>query len=104
YLGKDFPVYKLYYDSQQRETMTPEHIVPDVLVFYLLSSYGMFEYARTSQTWRDTNMGVVMYVANKLVGREAFKNEDITKVAEYMRRHPGTTLKNLLEMTDYSEF
>ncbi len=103
YLGSDFPVYERFYDAQQRETMTREYIVPDVMVFYLLSSYGMFEYARTSQRWRDVNTSIVMYVTNKLVGREAYKSDNIDRVAAYMRRHPDTTLKNLLEMTDYSE-
>ncbi len=103
YLGKDFSPYARYYDEQQRETMTPEYIVPDVIVFYLMSSYGMFEYAKTSQHWRDINTSIVMYVTNKLVGWEAFKSKDINKVAAYMRKHPEKTLKNLLEMTDYSE-
>ncbi len=103
YLGADFPAYERFYDSGQRAAMTSHNIVPDVMVFYLLSRYGMFEYARTSQRWRDVNTSIVMYVANKLTGRNAFQNEYIDRVAAYMRKHPDMSLKTLLEMTDYSE-
>ncbi len=103
YLGKDFPLYAQFYDNYERRRMTAEYIVPDVLVFYLLSKYGMFEFARTSQYWRDMNTSIIMYVANELLEREAFSNDLITRVAQYMQSHPEMTLCDLLEMTDYSE-
>lgn len=103
YLGADFPAYGRFFDSSQRAAMTSSYIVPDVIVFYLLSRYGMFEFARTSQHWRDVNSGIIMYVANKLTGREAFKSEYVDRVAAFMRKNPDMSLKTLLEMTDYSE-
>ncbi len=103
YLGEDFPVYARYYEASQRKTMTREFIVPDIMTFYLLSCYGMNEFNETSQHWRDIYMGIVMYVANKFVGRDALKSIYIDKVSKYMKKHPEKSLKDLLEMTDYSE-
>ncbi len=104
YLGKDFPLYERFFDETQRQSMTREHIVPDVMVFYLLSQYGMFEFARTSQQWRDINTSIVMYVTNELLDREVFTGFSVPRVKDYMKRHPDTTLRELLEMTNYTEF
>lgn len=103
YLGEDFAIYGRYYDEGQRKTMNREFIVPDVITFYLLSSYGVNEFRENSQHWRDTYMGIVMYATNKFVGRDAMKSVYIDKVSKYMKKHPELSLKDLLEMTDYSE-
>lgn len=39
YMGKDYPLYKKYYYSYQRESMTPDRIIPDCISFYLSSLY-----------------------------------------------------------------
>ncbi len=103
YLGQDYPLYERFYDEQQRQTMTADYIVPDIIVFYLMSHYGMLEFARTSQHWRDVNTSIVMYVTNELLDREVYTNEYVNRVEEYVKKHPEMTLKKLLEMTDYSE-
>ncbi len=103
YLGEDFPLYARFYDEQQRQTMTPEYIVPDVVAFFLLSQYGMFEFARTSQHWRDINTSIIMYITNEIVERKVFENEFTKRVEDFVEKHPDITLKKLLEMTDYSE-
>ncbi len=104
YLGADSPIYERFFDENQRQTMTREHIVPDVMVFYLLSQYGMFEFARTSQQWRDINTSIVMYVTNELTEREVFTGFSVPKVKEYVKKHPDVSLRELLEMTNYSDF
>lgn len=39
YMGADYPLYKRYYYPYQRRFMSPERIVPDCLIFYLLGQY-----------------------------------------------------------------
>lgn len=102
YLGKDYPTYLRFYDESQRESMTREYIVPDVLVFYLLSHYHNDNLDGTSQIERDKRMGVIMYAANKLLERNTHKGPYIDKVSKYMRKHPHKTVRDLLLMTDYS--
>lgn len=48
YMGEDYPLYKRFYYSYQRRTMRPDRIVPDCLVFYLMSQYPFpMDYSRT---------------------------------------------------------
>ncbi len=39
YMGADYPLYKRYYYTNQRRSMSPEYIVPDCFTFYLLGQY-----------------------------------------------------------------
>ncbi len=103
YLGKGYPAYHRFYDKEQRESMSREFIVPDVMVFYLLSRYGMRDFYAISQHERDVYMGILMYITNKLVGRVVFESDYVTKVSQYMRKNPDTTIKDLLQLVDYSE-
>ncbi len=103
YLGKDYPTYLRFYDECQRQSMTREYIVPDVLVFYLLSHFGDSDFSEASQVERDMRMGVIMYSANKLLERNTHEGPYIDKVAKYMRKNPRKTVKDLLLMKDYSE-
>ncbi len=102
YLGKGYPAYHRFYDKNQRESMSKEYIVPDVIVFYLLSRYGIRDFYETSQHERDVYMGILMYTANKFVGRVVFKSDYVTKVSKYMRKHPNVTIKDMLQTVDYS--
>lgn len=48
YMGEDYPLYKRFYYNYQRRTMRPDRIVPDCLVFYLMSQYPFpMDYSRT---------------------------------------------------------
>ncbi len=103
YLGEDSPYYLPYFDAQQRQTMTREYLVPDIIVFYLLSSYGMADFARTTQHWQDINTAIVMYVTNDILDRQVFTTPFTQRIESYLAHHPNTTLKQLLEMTNYDE-
>lgn len=65
YLGKDYPLYANFYDEVQRQSMERRYIVPDCLVFYLLSLYPLKNFDSCSQQQRDEHIGRVMWVANK---------------------------------------
>lgn len=104
YLGKDYSVYMRFYDEKQRETMTRSYIVPDCVLFYLISKYGLHHEGDVSQHDRDVNMGIMMYVTNKVVGRKAFKNALVDRISKYIKKHPETPTKYLLELADYSGF
>lgn len=48
YMGEDYPLYKRFYYGYQRRTMRPDRIVPDCLVYYLMSQYPFpMDYSRT---------------------------------------------------------
>lgn len=102
YLGKNYPAYLRFYDKKQRESMTRDYIVPDCVLFFLISKYGLHYDHDVSQHERDMNMGILMSVTNKVVGRKAFDSVFIDRVGKYMKKHPGTSVKYLLELADYS--
>lgn len=102
YLGKDFPVYKKYYDEKQIQSMTREYIVPDCLAFYLLSQYHMEGLDQRTQFEKDMHMGEVMWVVNKAVDQHFFKTEFVKKVDNYMKQHHNVSLDNFLYSTDFS--
>lgn len=39
YMGKDYPLYSKFYYDYQTKSMSPENIVPDCFMFYLIGSY-----------------------------------------------------------------
>ncbi len=102
YLGKNYPAYLRFYDESQRKTMSREYIVPDCMLFYLVSKYGMHNCFGVSQHDRDVNMGIIMYVTNKMVCRKAFDNALVNRVCKYMKKHPEMSIRNILETADYS--
>lgn len=102
YLGERYPLYEKYYLYQQRVTMTRAYIVPDCVVFYLLSLYSMSDYDRRPQIEKDLHMGKIMWVANKAMGKRFFRNKYVSTVDRYMRKHPKQTMLGLLESDDYS--
>lgn len=95
YLGKDYPLYRKYYTSQQRQLMSREYIVPDALSFYLLSLYPLKDHETCSQAERDTHMGKVLWVVNKTLGKPFFKTKDVDRVETLMKKRPSTTVKQL---------
>lgn len=98
YLGADYPIYRKYYLPTQMETMTRENIVPDCLLFYLISIYPLENFERAPQKVRDSHIGKVMYVVNKSLGKSFFDTPDARKFAEFHKKHPDYTLKKILEL------
>ena len=97
YLGKDYPVYLRYgFTERQRTSMTRSYIVPDCLVFYLLSKYPLSLQNDTIAEARDRHMGRIQYVANTCLGYRHFKTAHVEQTEAYMREHPHTSLHLLL--------
>lgn len=99
YLGKDYPLYLQYYDEEQRREMERTMIVPDCLVFYVLSLYSMPH----EHELCDIHMGKIMWVVNKAVSRKAFNNEFVQKVDRYMHRHKDCSVEQLLNGDNHRE-
>ena len=98
YLGKDYPLYQKFYPEQQRKMMTREMIVPDCLVFYILSFYPLPHDKQPTQLQCDIHMGKIQWIVNRLTGRKVFANKYVRTVALYMKRHGKTTVNELLTM------
>lgn len=97
YLGRDYPLYKKYYTSQQRQLMSREYIVPDAMSFYLLSIFPLKDHESCSQTERDAHMGKVLWVVNNILGKQVFRSKDVDRVEAFMKRKPTPTVKQLFE-------
>lgn len=102
YMGSNYPLYKKFYSTQQRATMTRSYIVPDCLTFYLLSVYALDDFDNRSQLTRDLHMGKIMWVVNKAMGKEIFEYNSVKTIAAYMKRNPKVTVSQLLKDDDYS--
>lgn len=102
YMGADYPLYKKYYPTQQRNMMTREYIVPDCLTFYLLSLYPMKDFDTRPQLDRDLHMGKIMWAVNKAMNCEVFKTKYVNTIKTYAKRNPKLTVKEMLEDEDYA--
>ena len=98
YLGKDYPLYAKYYPEQQRKMMVRQMIVPDCLLFYILSIYPLPHDSRLTQQQCDLHMGKIQWVVNRIVGRRVFGNKYVATVARYMKRHAKTSFHDLITM------
>ncbi len=97
YLGTDYPLYGNFYDQRQRYTMTRASIVPDCLVFWLLSHYPLDNFETASQHARDIHIGRVMWVANQAMGKPFFKTEHTALANQLMVKTPHMTADELLK-------
>lgn len=104
YLGKDYPLYKKFYSAQQRESMQRKYIVPDCLTFFLLSLYPMDDFDSRTQLEHDLHMGAIMWVCNRAMESNFFKTIYVDAVEDYMKRHPRTTVSQLLERETFEDF
>lgn len=104
YLGADYPAYFRYYPTTQRQSMTRSFIVPDCLVFYLLSVYPMSNFDSRTQQEKDFHMGKVMWTVNKVMGRNFFTTKYVQMVERYMYHHPKLSVDELLRNIDYNRF
>lgn len=104
YLGSDYAAYKKYdYSKQQLSTMQREYVVPDCLTFYLLSLFPLNDFDHSPQKERDIHMGKILWVVNKMIGRNIYNNEYVSSVGRYMSKHPNMTIPKLLEKEDYAD-
>ncbi len=103
YMGADYPLYKKFYSSQQRETMRRDQIVPDCLTFYLLSLYPMKNFENRTQLERDLHIGKIVWVVSKAVEAQPFNSQFYWAVDTYVKRNKNMTEKELLEEEDYTK-
>ena len=96
YMGEGYSLYKKHYSLSQRQSMNRSNIVPDCLVFYLLSQYPLASYDSKSQAEHDFHMGKMMWVVNRIMGYRFFKIKFIDDVEQYQRKH-NFSIKELLE-------
>ncbi len=102
YLGVNYPIYKKYYSRGQRLSMDRRFIVPDCLIFYLLSLYPMPNYDARTQIEKDLHMAKVMWVANKTLGKSFFETRYVAMVEAYMNKQKNCNIEALLQLDDYS--
>ena len=98
YLGKNYPLYEKFYPEQQRSLMTRQMIVPDCILFYILSHYPLPNYGKATQQQCDLHMGKIQWIVNNVTGRKVFANKFVATVARYMKKHSGLTDQELLTL------
>ena len=96
YLGADFEPYTRFYDEQERATMTRANIVPDCILFYLLSRYPLKDFETRTQEERDEHIGKVMWATNQILGKKHFNTPFMKKAANYAHAHPHQSIPQLL--------
>lgn len=102
YLGTDYPLYEKYYPVPQRAMMNRSMIVPDCIVFYLLSLYPM-PFGREdidNQFECDIHMGKIQWMVNDMLRRDVFNNKYVATVGAYMKKHRDTGYHKLLTECD----
>lgn len=98
YLGKDNPVYTPYYNSSQRRMMTREYIVPDCLLFYLISLFPMENFETASQAERDNHIGRIQWVVNYAMDTKFYKTPECRQTNDYMKKNKNISFTNLLQI------
>lgn len=102
YMGAKYQIYEKFgYSNEQLESMNRSYIVPDCVLFYLLSLYPMKNSDARNQLEKDIHMGKVMWVTNKTLGVELFNTEYTDKVDKYMKKHGEVTVRQLLESDNH---
>lgn len=97
YLGKDYPLYLKYYPEVQRKLMTRSMIVPDCLVFFILSAYPIPDEGR-SQLTADLHIGKIQWIVNRVMVRRVFSTRFTALVAKYMKHHSEMAMDELLSV------
>lgn len=103
YLGSDYPAYKEYYSEEQRKAMCSEYIVPDCVLFYLMSKYPLKGFEAKSQTERNLQLARVQWVTNQALGNHFFKSKNIDSVSRFMKKNSKLSVEDLLTMNDLSK-
>jgi len=104
YLGANYPLYLKYYPENQRRQMVRSMIVPDCMVFYILSLFPMPHDHQLSQMECDMHMGKIQWVVNDITDRQVFDNGFVSMIDTYMKSHNDMTVARLLDDTDYKKY
>jgi hypothetical protein len=67
YMGEDYPLYKRYYYDYQCRSMSPERIVPDCFLFYLLSEYPLPTDGRRTLLDVMLHYGKISYIVQQIL-------------------------------------
>lgn len=97
YLGKDYEIYQDFFPADKLEKMTPKMIVPDCVLFYLISQYPLEDFETSSQEERDLNLGKMVWITNHVVGFKAYNDPPLKKFENYLKSHPNMTIEEMLE-------
>lgn len=100
YLGETYPLYMKYYNVQQRSQMKRSMIVPDCMVFYILSLYPMIHDSSVSQLECDVHIGKILWTVNNITGRKHFNSRYVDMADRFMRKHNKLTIAQLLVLPD----
>lgn len=99
YMGTDYPLYGTYgYSSRQRVTMTRQFIVPDCLIFYIVSRYPPTPQQLSDAALRKDHIGRVRHIVNKALKKQFFKGEEVDRASRYMLRHPDVSADELMQL------
>lgn len=96
YLGAKFPLYEKYYPEDLRKTMERSMIVPDCILFYLLSCYPQMD----DVSDRNLHKSKIQWIVNKVTSRNIFVNDGVLYIEEYMKRHKELSITELLNETE----
>lgn len=103
YMGCNYSLYLKYYTAEQRKSMRRSYVVPDALLFYILSLYPMENFDRRSQQDRDLHVGKVMWVVNKCLDKHFFDTPYTKVVQHYMCKNKNLSFYDLLSADDYTD-
>ena len=103
YMGCNYPLYLRFYSAEQRKSMQRSYIVPDALLFYLLSLYPMENFDNREQLEKDLHVGKVMWVVNKAMHKQFFTTPYIKAVDKYMSKNKKVECGAMLSADDYTE-
>lgn len=96
YMGEDYPIYDHFYHPHQRKSMSPEHIVPDCFIFYLLSEYPFpWEWHR-SLLDHIIHRGKIRWVVAQIL-----EYEDIDRIIGYTAEEKEWCYKHQDEIWNY---
>jgi len=97
YLGKDYKIYKEFYPEDQLKKMTPKMIVPDCVLFYLVSQYPLEEFDSKTQDERDLHIGKLFWITNQVVGFRAYDDVPLTKFEAHLKKCKEQTIEEMME-------
>lgn len=103
YLGAGYELYRQYYPQSQRVQMVRSMIVPDCMLFYLLSLFPVPPDMEQSQLEHDIHIGKIQWAVNRIIGRGAFSGKYVDVVERYMRKNKDKGVTGLLRHDNCSE-
>lgn len=96
YMGSNYPLYSKYYNPEQQKQMERVNILPDAISFYLLSKFPLKNFDTATQQQRDEHISRIMWVTNKVIGKDHFNHNGVKRVEEYMKQNEDVSMEQLL--------